>query len=286
MGVGGTGVSICLDPQLVDIADTVPDKGTLLVGDGTNYVTLIVGTDGKILSADSTEDSGVKWITASGTGDLLSTNNLSDVASAATSRTNLGLAIGSDVQAYSSILANTTASFLTADETKLDGIEAGADVTDATNVAAAGAVMEGDTTTASMSFVIDEDNMSSNLATKVPTQQSVKAYADTKLPATNPVITGSITEDVYALSGTTPALEPDNGTVQTWTLTGNSTPTDAFSDGQSITLMVADGTAYTINWPTMTWVGGSSPELATTGYSVIVLWKVGSTLYGCYLGVA
>lgn len=57
-------------------------------------------------------------------------------------------------------------------------VEDGADVTDATNVAAAGAVMEGDTTTASMSFVIDEDNMASNLDTKVPTQQSVKAYVD------------------------------------------------------------------------------------------------------------
>jgi hypothetical protein len=41
----------------------------------------------------------------------------------------------------STVLANTTASFLTADETKLDGIEAAADVTDATNVAAAGALM-------------------------------------------------------------------------------------------------------------------------------------------------
>lgn len=81
----------------------------------------------------------------------------------------------------SSVLNATTASFLTADETKLDGIEAGADVTDATNVAAAGAVMESDTSTASMSFVVDEDNMSSNSATKVPTQQSVKAYVDTEI---------------------------------------------------------------------------------------------------------
>jgi len=65
-----------------------------------------------------------------------------------------------------------------ADGSKLDGIESGADVTDATNVEAAGAVMESDTSTASMSFVIDEDNMASDSATKVPTQQSVKAYAD------------------------------------------------------------------------------------------------------------
>jgi hypothetical protein len=70
-----------------------------------------------------------------------------------------------------------------ADFSKLDGIEASADVTDAGNVAAAGAVMEADTTTAAMSFVIDEDNMASDLATKVPTQQSVKAYVDTEIAA-------------------------------------------------------------------------------------------------------
>lgn len=77
-----------------------------------------------------------------------------------------------------SVLDATTASFTTADETKLDGIEASADVTDATNVAAAGAVMESDTSTANMSFVVDEDDLSSDSATKVPTQQSVKAYVD------------------------------------------------------------------------------------------------------------
>lgn len=46
------------------------------------------------------------------------------------------------------------------------------------SVAAAGAVMESDTSTADMQFVIDEDDMASDSATKVPTQQSVKAYAD------------------------------------------------------------------------------------------------------------
>jgi len=74
-----------------------------------------------------------------------------------------------------------TNAFTDAFETKLTGIETSADVTDATNVAAAGAVMEGDTTTASMSFVVDEDDMTSDSATKLPTQQSVKAYVDTQL---------------------------------------------------------------------------------------------------------
>jgi hypothetical protein len=87
------------------------------------------------------------------TGDLLEISDVSASVSkkitvteffksiSSTARTNLGLAIGSDVQAFSSVLAATTASFLTADETKLDAIEAAADVTDATNVASAGALM-------------------------------------------------------------------------------------------------------------------------------------------------
>ena len=79
------------------------------------------------------------------------------------------------------------------EKTKLSGIEASADVTDATNVAAAGAVMEADTSTASMSFVVDEDDMASNSATKVPTQQSVKAYADKK---------GVLAYQVFTSSGT------------------------------------------------------------------------------------
>ena len=74
-----------------------------------------------------------------------------------------------------------TNAFTDADHTKLDGIETAADVTDATNVDAAGAVMNSDATTASMGFVVDEDDLTSNSATKVPTQQSVKAYVDTEV---------------------------------------------------------------------------------------------------------
>ena len=70
---------------------------------------------------------GSAWqsIATGGTG-LLASNNLNDVQSASTSRTNLGVAIGSDVQAFSSVLAGTTASYTTAEKTKLSGIETGA----------------------------------------------------------------------------------------------------------------------------------------------------------------
>jgi len=103
---------------------------------------------------------------------------------------------------------------------------------------------------------------------------------------TAPTITGTVIEDVFALTGTTPALEPANGSIQTWTLTAASTPTDSLAAGEAITLMIDDGTAYTITWPTMTWVNnaGSAPTLATTGYTVIALWKVSTTLYGALVG--
>lgn len=107
------------------------------------------------------------------------------------------------------------------------------------------------------------------------------------LAATNPVISaGTLTEDTYALSGTSVALDPDNGSVQTHILAGNTIYSDGFSDGQAVTLMVNDGAGRTVNWPTMTWVnnGGSAPTLATTGYTVVALWKVGVTLYGALVG--
>lgn len=97
-----------------------------------------------------------------------------------------------------------------------------------------------------------------------------------------------VNEVVYAITGTTPALSVTNGTIQTWTLTANSTPTSSLTTGQSITLMIDDGTAYTITWPTVTWKtdSGVAPTLNTTGYTVIILWRVDSVLYGARVGNA
>ncbi len=66
---------------------------------------------------------GTKFVTLLGGGDLLSTNNLSDLTNFATARTNLGLAIGTDVQAHSSVLDNTTASFTSAFQVTLENLE-------------------------------------------------------------------------------------------------------------------------------------------------------------------
>jgi hypothetical protein len=99
-------------------------------------------------------------------------------------------------------------------------------------------------------------------------------------------LSNSVIETVFALTGTTPSIDPNNGTIQTWALTANSTPTENLSAGESVLLMVADGTSYTITWPTITWVNnlGNAPTLNTVGYTVIAIWKVGGTLYGSLVG--
>ena len=113
---------------------------------------------------------------------------------------------------------------------------------------------------------------------------------------TAPTVSGATlnsgyTEQVYTVSGTTPALSPTNGSIQTWTLSGNSTPTaGTWADGQSLTLMVDDGTAYTITWTSIavTWKtnNGVAPTLLTSGYTPITLWKVGGVIYGARVGNA
>ena len=103
---------------------------------------------------------------------------------------------------------------------------------------------------------------------------------------------GNYTETIYAITdGSTVALDPNNGPIQTWTLGGSRTPTQAnWAAGQSITLLVDDGSAATITWTTLSVVwktgGGTAPTLNTTGFTVIVWWEVGSTIYGARVGDA
>jgi hypothetical protein len=105
---------------------------------------------------------------------------------------------------------------------------------------------------------------------------------------TDPAIVGTILEDVYTIvDGAAFEIDPGNGSIQLVTLGANRTPAATnFAAGEAITLMINDGTAYTITWTSVgvTWVGGSAPTLATTGYTVIELWKVSSTIYGAIVG--
>ena len=110
---------------------------------------------------------------------------------------------------------------------------------------------------------------------------------------TDPAIVGTILEDVFTITDAAAfEVDPGNGSIQLITLGASRTPKCTnFLAGESVTLMVNDGTAYTITWTDATWgtggviwKGGTAPTLATTGFSVIQFWKVSTQVYGASVG--
>ena len=53
------------DNDLADLAALTPTKGNILVGNDTDWILLAAGTNDHVLTADSTQASGVKWASAS-----------------------------------------------------------------------------------------------------------------------------------------------------------------------------------------------------------------------------
>jgi len=95
-------------------------------------------------------------------------------------------------------------------------------------------------------------------------------------------------EKIFTLTGTAPSLDPSNGPIQTWILTGNSTPGHSFASGQSLTLLIDDGAGFSITWPSVVWKtdGGTPPKLNATGFTNIQLWMVANILFGGRIGDA
>lgn len=140
-------------------ASPLTTKGDLYGFDTANN-RVPIGADGLVLVADSTEALGVKWTAVAGTGDVVGPAAATDNAVArydgATGKAIqdsgiivddsdnitgvLGLTLTGNIVTSGTIDGRDVAT----DGTKLDGIEALADVTDATNVNAAGAVMDTD----------------------------------------------------------------------------------------------------------------------------------------------
>lgn len=126
------------------------------------------------------------------------------LADASASQTYFGLVIGTNVQAFSSVLQATTASFLAADRTKLDGIAASADVTGTANVTAAGAIMDGDFTTNGMMA----RTASGTYASRTVTGSTGISVADGDGAAGNPTL--SLNARLVDVAGLTPT---DNGVI-------------------------------------------------------------------------
>lgn len=135
---------------------------------------------------------------------------------------------------------------------------------------------------------------SANLASAVTGETGTGSLVFSDVPTlTDPAIIGTILEDVFTITdGAAFEVDPGNGSVQLITLGASRTPKATnFLAGESVTLMVDDGTAFTLTWTDttwgasgVTWVNGIVPTLATSGYTVIQFWKVGTKVYGARVG--
>lgn len=159
-------------------------EGCLVIPDNTLYYKKDAGT---LLS----------WPAGAGAGDML----------AATYDPNT---VGGDAFDMDNMVEGSTTKILTATErSKLSAIEAGADVTDATNVDAAGATMNTDTNVSGNAYVLDEDNFASNSDTKLATQQSIKAYTDAAISAAIDALIGGAPGALDTLNELAAAMADD-----------------------------------------------------------------------------
>ena len=179
------------ESQISDLGSYQPLDAQL-----TSLAGLVPGVEGRIVESDGL--GGFAMVSAA---TFISDNNILDTAD-----------IGASVQAHSAVLDATTASFTTADETKLDGIEAGAEVNavDSVNTQTGAVVLDADdiddtstahkfvtaadlTTLSNTSGTNTGDEPDANTTTKGIVELATTAETDTGTDATR-----SVTPDALA----------------------------------------------------------------------------------------
>jgi hypothetical protein len=193
------------------------------------------GTTGQALAKDSGSNYDVGWLT-------VATEAQGELADSATQPGDLGTAAAQDVAAFdaagsaaaaeaasqplAAVLTATTASFTTANETKLDGVEALADVTDTTNVTAAGALMDSEVDAGLKTLSLPANTTITAAAKTVLDDASVGAMLTTlgAAPKASPTFTGNVLIPDADADGEALAYAQDDAVLQGLMVTKSADP--------------------------------------------------------------
>ena len=281
------------DAQLQAIANVTPIDGGFLVGNGTTFVT----------------ESGATALIS--LGGLSAANNLSDVSNAASARINLGLAIGSNVQAYDAQLqgiANatpTSGAFLVGNGSNFV-TQTGSTALASLGVSATAAelnILDGATVTAAELNILDGATVStaelnyldigslgvSAFGKVVTTDLSGNLRLSEELQAT------VYLETIVTLSGTSVTVDCDEGNSFSLTTSGNTSFSFSYSgvnlttsESYAFALTVTAGGTHTLTFPaSVRWSGGTAPAAPASGETdVFVFYTLsgGSIWYGFQAG--
>ena len=279
------------------VAPSLPSNSLLLctvaVAAGATSILDANLTDGRVQWADASRPGGADVAVADGgTGS----------STASDARTALGVAVGSDVQAWAAVLDATTASFLTADETKLDNIEALADVTDTANVTSAGALMDSEvdadiktlvlpasTTISTFGATVVDDADAAAVRTTIGAAADTITDAGSYITATDvdaafqEVFSGQYGRNVVAATGATETLtlHPAQHVI----MDQSCTFTFASPTTQGHTFLLRLSGAFTPTFPgSVEWADAAAPTYAGKALFVFTTFDGGTAWLGNYVG--
>lgn len=259
--------------SLGSIRAVATTTGNILCANGTVWVGKTIGSNGKLLTASSTATCGVSWETLS--GYLQSANNLSELTSTSTARTNLGLTDTATLASSTWLKVANNGSDINSASTFRTNLG----LTDTATLASSTWLkITGGTLTGHLLFTDNTYDIGASGATRPRTgyfgtsviTPSITATGSSTIPYLNYTTATGTTATIATLNSTTGSITTLSGTGFTYT---NGTSTNfnfTTATGTSANITTITGTTATIT-------NTSATNATSTNQSVTTLYFGNST---------